>query len=437
MSTPSQAIPRIFVSHSHADNDYCRAFVNGLRTHGLDVWYDEHNLGWGALRQVIEREMQAREHFIAILSPAAVVSEWVNAEIDAALFLLGKGKLKSLLFVTATQCDVPPLLQRYKRIERPDGSGYAPAQVVSHVLTVVRPAAAHRAARSLTAVQTAPSVEPTPRPSLLPTHDILPERFPPRLANLGFTAHNVNGVEFILPPLCNVPAGIFLMGSDPKQDKQAFHDEQPQHRLTLNAYSIARFPVTVAEYACFVRSGYSAPQRRLLVPIDMWDAQLQRLDHPVTCVSWTDAVAYSTWLTELTGASWRLPTEAEWEKAARGSDGRIFPWGDTFDKSVCNSSESGLRKTMPIGTMPNGAARCGAQDLAGNIWEWTSSIFKHYPYAEHDGRESAESAERRVLRGGSWVNASRNSRGACRLPEKPHAAYDNFGYRLVLAASGS
>lgn len=139
MTTPSQSTPRIFVSHSHADNEFCRIFVDALRAGGCDVWYDEYNLGWGALRQVIEREMQACQHFVAILSPAAVTSEWVNAEIDAGLLLLGQSKLQSLMFVTAAACDVPLLLQRYKRIERPDGAGYDPAEAAERVINVLSP----------------------------------------------------------------------------------------------------------------------------------------------------------------------------------------------------------------------------------------------------------------------------------------------------------
>src|SRR5581483_5022825 len=111
------AASRIFVSHSHADTPFCREFVNGLRGHGFDVWYDEHNLGWGALRATIEREMPLCQHFVAILSPTAVASEWVNTEIDAALELLQEGTLRSFTFVVAERCTVPLLLRRWKRIE--------------------------------------------------------------------------------------------------------------------------------------------------------------------------------------------------------------------------------------------------------------------------------------------------------------------------------
>ncbi len=133
------AAPHVFVSHSHADNAYCREFVNTLRAVGCDVWYDEDNLGWGALRQVIERELNVREHFIAILSPAAVASDWVQAEIDAAVSLLHKGPLHTFQLVTAAPCEVPLLLQRYKRIEESNGQGYVPDQAATRAVSVIEP----------------------------------------------------------------------------------------------------------------------------------------------------------------------------------------------------------------------------------------------------------------------------------------------------------
>ncbi len=108
---------------------------------------------------------------------------------------------------------------------------------------------------------------------------------------------------------------------------------------TLAAFSIGRFPVTVAEYACFVEAGQRQPQQ--------WPTQLQKLDHPVTYVSWDDAVAYAAWLAQMTRQPWRLPTEAEWEKAARWDRApgvaRLYPWGDMFDPSRANTRESGKR----------------------------------------------------------------------------------------------
>jgi formylglycine-generating enzyme required for sulfatase activity len=154
-------------------------------------------------------------------------------------------------------------------------------------------------------------------------------------------------------------------------------------------------------------------------------------------VSWRDAVAYAAWLAQLTGQPWRLPTEAEWEKAARYDPAtrasRVYPWGDTFDQSRANTSGSGRGTTTPVDSYPGGASPCGAQDMAGNVWEWTSSLYKNYPYNVGDGRERADATDNRVLRGGSWLNDPASSRAAYRLDDDPSLAGADVGFRVVVA----
>ena len=111
---------RIFVSHSHQDNEYCRSYVDTLRSHNLQVWYDEHNLGWGELRTTIQRELEQSQHFVAILSPSSVQSTWVNREIDAAIHLYDLKQLSSVVFVLAKPCAIPIMLNSWKRIEGPN-----------------------------------------------------------------------------------------------------------------------------------------------------------------------------------------------------------------------------------------------------------------------------------------------------------------------------
>jgi TIR domain len=130
--------PRVFVSHSHEDNDYCRALVLGLRQSGLAVWYDEHNLGWGQLRQTIDRELQDCQHFVAILSPAAVASDWVNMEIDAALAQWRRKHLQMFLLVVAHPCNIPLTLEGFKRLEDPRGGGVAVEEAIRRVTQTVR-----------------------------------------------------------------------------------------------------------------------------------------------------------------------------------------------------------------------------------------------------------------------------------------------------------
>ena len=161
-----------------------------------------------------------------------------------------------------------------------------------------------------------------------------PPALPQRLASLGYRGGNLGGGQAILPPLVAIPAGAFQMGEGAEQ-----------HWVEVAAFQIGKYPVTVAEYALAVAA-------KAVGEPSNWANQHQHPDHPVVYVSWQDAVAYSAWLVEATGwGGWRLPSEAEWEKAARWDvarkTSRAYPWGDSFDKNRCNTSESGHQNHQP------------------------------------------------------------------------------------------
>jgi formylglycine-generating enzyme required for sulfatase activity len=159
------------------------------------------------------------------------------------------------------------------------------------------------------------------------------------------------------------------------------------------------------------------------------------LDHPMSHLSWEDAAAYAAWLAQVTGDAWRLPTEAEWEKAARWDQqsgvARRYPWGDQFDPARANTAESERNTTTPVGSYPDGASPCGALDMAGNVKEWTASWYRPYPYYAEDGHEDRGRSGERVLRGGSWFFAAHVARCAFRSRHRPDASLRDAGFRLV------
>jgi formylglycine-generating enzyme required for sulfatase activity len=266
----------------------------------------------------------------------------------------------------------------------------------------------------------------------------LGEQFPMRMRALGF--HYLQVVDdqgedlydYIEPPLCHVPAGPFLMGSI---ENIGFDEELPQHTVTLAAYQIGTFPVTVAEYACAVRAKAVEEPPSTYAPF-AWNMQLQHLDHPVVFVTWFDAMQYAQWLSQVTGKAWDLPTEAQWEKAARGTDGRLFSWGNEWDDTLANTRESRMYGPTPIGHYPvQSASPYGVYDMTGNVSEWTSSIGMDYPYDPGDGRENLQDPdpdEGRVARGGSFGYVSDIARTVYRSIMSPGKEHFDLGFRLAL-----
>jgi formylglycine-generating enzyme required for sulfatase activity len=243
----------------------------------------------------------------------------------------------------------------------------------------------------------------------------------------------------LLPTFIVIPAGQLLMGTRESDlsdlarryggTRESYREESPQHRVDLPTFAIAATPVTNALYAAFAAAtGARSPRG---------EANL-----PVVDVSWHDATALCAWLNgvrrvqerampSLELPPIRLPTEAEWERAARGEDGRTFPWGEGFDPSLANTREGERVASSPVGAYPRGASLYGALDMAGNIWEWTSSLDQRYPYAADDGREHPQAAGRRILRGGCYANPHGFARCACRFRLAPHTRNDFIGFRLA------
>jgi formylglycine-generating enzyme required for sulfatase activity/predicted phosphodiesterase len=235
-----------------------------------------------------------------------------------------------------------------------------------------------------------------------------------------------------------VPSGPFWMGtrsnkSFPGMPVDQLGREQPARRVTVADFYIGRFPVTNAQYERFVRAtGHGIPFRDDPRSRHMgWDPTTGRYppgrsDHPVVMVSWHDAVAFCRWL------GGRLPTEAQWEKAARGGRSLEWPFGDLWNEQFCNSSELKYEDTTTVGTFsPHGDSRFGIADLAGNVMEWCSTLYRSYPYRPEDGRESPDTPAQRVVRGGAWALDRVAARCAFRHGVNPSDHGPTIGFRVV------
>jgi len=235
--------------------------------------------------------------------------------------------------------------------------------------------------------------------------------------------------------MVRIPAGVFVMGSE-----EGGADEKPQHRITLGEFLIDRTPVTNAQFAQFLNAAGTHSKQgqrwydmedadaRIHGRAGRWAADPAAEDHPVVEVSWYGAVAYCRW------AGKRLPTEAEWEKAARGVDGRKYPWGEQPPDHERAHFGAGWNETRAVGRLARGASPYGVLDLAGSVWEWVSSAYLPYPYVATDGREDLNCARVRGTRGGGHDSRAEDltvtNRGH-HVSRNPRSGHHNIGFRCA------
>jgi formylglycine-generating enzyme required for sulfatase activity len=281
------------------------------------------------------------------------------------------------------------------------------------------PRVAAAAARALGIGEKSPKEEPAPQPP----PPVIEEPEQPDVLTITAPIH----LELV-----RVPAGEFLMGSDPEKDEDAMDREQPQHTIDLPEFAIGKYPVTNAQYAAFVQATDH------MTPKHWEDGEIPsgKEDHPVVNVSWEDAMDFCQWLSQETGKGFVLPSEAEWEKAARGTDGRIYPWGDEDPTAdLCNVGKT-FGDTTPVGNYsPKGDSPYGCADMAGNVWEWTRSLYGDYPYDPGDGREDLDAGGdvRRVVRGGAFNSTVNGVRCAYRYRSSPYPCHFSYGFRVVVS----
>jgi sulfatase modifying factor 1 len=274
-----------------------------------------------------------------------------------------------------------------------------------------------------------PPPTPTPRP---PTPTPEPEPTAAETEAVEAQATEPQATEAVPEPtsipappesteMTSIPAGPFTMGYDGGLD-----DEKPPHEAELPEYQIDLFEVTNAQFAGFVEAtGYQTEAEQAgssRVWRDEWSEGKD--NHPVVRVTWNDAIAYCEWVGK------HLPTEAEWEKAARGPESFIYPWGDTYDAAKANGRDSGLRSTVAVGSYGEGTSPYGAFDMAGNVREWTADP-GYFPYPGNNIPSSYYGDELRVLRGGGWFDDAPDLRTTRRNPTSPTAANWDIGFRCA------
>ncbi len=372
----------------------------------------------------------AEDAFVVVTSPAGAE---VRSEPGREGAVLGRVEHGDGLAVTGRTAD-----QRYFQVQFQDQLGwvfwtYVEFEGDLETVPVVVPGAGLVAANTPTRTPT-----PTPRPAA----------YPAGAPNADWTpvVREFNGL-----PMVYVPAGCFVMGStDPQIDaaleqcradygpceRDWFTDEKPRSEVCLDAFWIGQTEVTNAQYQACVQAGACSPLK---------DRRYAgNADHPVVSVDWFQARDYAAWV----GGA--LPSEGQWEYAARGPQGLQYPWGEEFDDNRLNycdancandwrhaAYDDGYAQTAPVGSFPAGASWVGALDLSGNVWEWTSTLYREYPYRAGDGREDPTSAGwGRVLRGGSWNDGRFNARAADRLWLQPSTEDSHYGFRIVMAESG-
>jgi sulfatase modifying factor 1 len=396
----------LFISYARKDAEFAQKLNAALQRHGVTTWIDELGIRGGEdWPNRIATAIEGCKAMLVILSPDSVASRWVQRELAFA-----DAKGKRVLPLLYKPCGLPAWFElRFGNVQRADFSRGSYETNLAELLISIQQVL------GLTVAPPAPA--PSPKPPAVPAPEVLTITSPIHLE------------------LVRVRAGEFLMGSDPSKDKLARDEEQPQHRVYVSEFCIGKYPVTNLHYAAFLKAAdHRTPNH--------WEGgriPSGKENHPVVYVSWDDAVAFCQWLSRETGKTFRLPTEAEWEKAARGTDGWIYPWGNEWDETKLNSEEAGPGDTTPVGQYsPGGDSPYGCADMSGNVWEWCADWFDKEEY-QHRAKSTVRDPQGpkegafRVLRGGAFYLSRRDVRCAYRNGDSPNPRDRTHGFRVVVS----
>lgn len=414
----------VFISYRRADISWALLVYQYLKANEYDVFFDYTSISSGDFEQIIISNIKARAHFLIILTPSALErcsepGDWLRREIETAI---------------SEKRNIIPLFFGGFNFGNPEISKYLSGKIatIKNYNGLEVPASYFDAAMERLRNQ---YLNIALDAVLHPISDVVKKVVEEQkvAADKAISQDNMNdrlslkGMEF-----CRIPAGTFQMGSDGKKDIEANDDEKPHHTVNISYdYWLAKFPLTNEQYNNFVQD------QDKVHPVTNWK---RRNNHPVVLVTWNNAISYCRWLIDIIGSELpkdmdlRLPTEAEWEKAAKGTEGYIYPWGDVFNNRNCNTDEGGMGVTTSVGAFsPDGDSSYGCADMSGNVWEWTHSQYKPYPYQADDGREDEEISEKRVLRGGSYNRYPIYARCSYRDYYYPVNCFNYIGFRVAFA----
>lgn len=461
----------IFISYSSKDREWVARLAKGLEAHGYEVWWDPEILPGQHYQDVIQKALHGATCTVAVWTPNSVASDYVRAE---CLWAFNK---RNLISVLGKDTEIPTPFNAIQIADLRQWRGNADDPNFQRLL------------RGIKFVQTGESVPPSQQPeppkkfpwlptlfisaavlggsgiywqstkpsSPSPASELNPVKEVSSAKQMVPTAVAPQAVEqpkrlAFEPEMVSIPAGTFTMGCVEKRDvvdgmdDKCYDSEKPTHEVTLDAFQMAKTETTVAQYMACVDAGV-CPQPQWQEKGSEYNIKTGTNDaykklgsaltdhnYPIVGVSWNHANTYAKWLSEKTNKSYRLPTEAEWEYAARGGTDTAYPWGKAIGKGNANcGSDCGdaFEYTAPVGSFA--ANGYGLSDMHGNVWEWCEDWYGDYASSPVSNPKGAANGTYRVLRGGAWSSDARNVRSAYRDYDAPVDRDGSIGFRLVLS----
>ena len=458
LEKPARDPKRVFISHAHEDAEFAHRLAGDLQKRGWRVWIAPNSIRPGEKWvEAINRGLEECGVFVLALTPSAVKSHWVMDETNVAIEYEHEGQIRFVPLLVAP-CDVRPLWRAYQRVPFQSDYGRGLTELLD-TLEPERRARREREAQEQAAREKAEQAEREMegRRQAAQTEAERQLSRSPRVMRL--VALPVVGVlvgvlligllvwgrPFLSPKprieWVDIPAGEFLMGSDPKVDRSAKSNEQPQHKVYLDAYKIGKYEITNAQYAQCVRAT-ACPN-----PSDTTRySDPNYANHPVVYVTWSAARGFCQWV------GGHLPTEAQWEKAARGGlgeipsvawkagnfianlvPGRIYPWGN--DAFTCQRANCCccLGDTMPVGQhSPAGDSLYGVADMTGNVSEWVADWYDDYPSEAQTNPLGPKTGRYKIHRGGDFYSHESYCTVATRGTALPIDSFELMGFRCAV-----